>query len=487
MSGSLNSEFASVELGDERLTKRLSLLAERLLDSPQSSIQSACRSWDETVGAYRFLGNEEVKPEAILESHREALERRIGVQDRGESILYVQDTTELDYTSQKQMEGRGPLGKAGEHTRQGLFLHHHYVVTESGLPLGSYGSKLYARDEHKSQAKPLDPIEGKESVRWLEGYEQACELAAKLGDREVWVINDREGDIYELFACREQRLELGLPAAQLLVRANRDRCLLDEQEQGLYAKAAEGKVVGTIEFELQAGPSKRLKGFKQSRPRKARRVTQELRVSELCPRPPRRTGQKLPALTLWTIQAEEVDPPKGEQPLSWLLISTTPVKDFAQARKLVQYYTRRWQIEVFFRILKTGCRVEQLQLKHERSVRNALMLYSLIAWRIHYLVHLGRHCPDLPCSVLFEVHEWRATLAVARFQKNKKAKAKKPISIPGKEEEPSLAEMILILAKLGGYLARKNDPPPGAQALWQGMLQAIHYAQAWEAMGHPMD
>jgi hypothetical protein len=487
LSGSLNSEFASVELGDERLNKRLSLLAERLMDSPQSSIQSACRSWDETMGAYRFLGNAEVEADAILESHRDALEGRIGVEEPGEDLLYIQDTTELDYTSQKQMEGTGPLGKAGNNTRQGFFLHSHYVVTESGLPLGTYGAKLYARDESKSKSKPLDPIEGKESVRWLEGYQRACELAAKLRDREVWVVNDREGDIYELFACREQRLQAGLPAAQLVVRANRNRCLLDEQGQGLYDKAAEGKVMGTIEFELKAGPSKRLKGFKQTPSRKARRVTQQLRVSALRPRPPRRTGQKLPALSLWTIQAEEIDPPEGEQPLSWLLISTAPVKDFAQARKLVQYYTRRWQIEVFFRILKTGCRVEQLQLKNERSVRNALMLYSLIAWRIHYLVYLGRHCPDLPCSVLFEVHEWRATLAVARYQKNRKAKAKNPVSIPAKEEEPSLAEMILILAKLGGYLARKNDPPPGAQSLWQGMIQSIHYAQAWEAMGHPMD
>ena len=491
MIGDLNSEFASIELGDARLTKRLSQLADRLLASPQSSIQSACRSWDETVGAYRFLGNEEVEPDAILQSHRDALEQRIGAQEPGESILYIQDTTELDYTTKRQMEGTGPLGKAGKNTRQGLFLHSHYVVTEIGLPLGTYGAKLYARDDSKSKAKPLDPIEGKESVRWLEGYQQACELAAKLRDRELWVINDREGDIYELFACREERLQANQPAAQLLVRANRDRCLLNEQgqeqAQSLYEKAAQGKVVGTIAFELQAGPSKRLKGFKQRPPRKTRRVTQELRVSELRPRPPRRTGQKLPTLKLWTIQAEEVDPPEGEEPLSWTLISTSPIKDFAQARKLVQYYTRRWQIEVFFRILKTGCQVEELQLKHERSVHNALMLYSLIAWRIHYLVHLGRSCPDLPCSVLFEVHEWRATLAVARFQKNKKTKAKNPVSIPQKDEEPSLAEMILILAKLGGYLARKNDPPPGAQSLWQGMIQAIHYAQAWEAMGHPMD
>ena len=135
MSGSLNSEFASIELGDKRLNKRLTQLADRLLASPQSSIQSACRSWDEAMGAYRFLGNAEVKPEAILESHREALERRIGVQDQGEAILYIQDTTELDYTSKPQMEGTGPLGKGGKNTRQGLFLHSHYVVTESGLPL----------------------------------------------------------------------------------------------------------------------------------------------------------------------------------------------------------------------------------------------------------------------------------------------------------------------------------------------------------------
>ena len=481
-----------VNLGDERLTKRLPTVVSRMMDSPDASIQSACRGWDEAMGAYRFLNNTSVTPEAIVESHREALLERAKAQPPENDLVFIQDTTELDYTAKKQMEGTGPLAKAGKNTRQGFYLHSHYVTDEEGLPLGTYGTKVYARDKVSgSKPGPFDPIEGKESVRWLEGYRQGCELAEAMPGRKVWVVNDREGDIYELFAHRQQRLQDGLPAAELLVRANRDRALLTAEgkpeAKRLYEQIKQGKELSTIEFTMPAAPPRRKKGFKKSPPRKARTVRQQLRVSKLRLRPPFRKGQKFEPVIVWVVLAEEIDPPEDEQPVRWILVTCAPIKTYAQACKLLKLYTRRWQVEVFFRVLKTGCKVEELQLKNHQAVLNALMIYMVIAWRIHYLVHLGRECPDLPCSVLFEVHEWRATLAVFRYQKNKKAKAKNPISIPDKQEEPSLAEMLEIVAKLGGYLARKSDPPPGAQCLWQGMNQAIHYAQAWEAMGHPMD
>ena len=296
--------------------------------------------------------------------------------------------------------------------------------------------------------------EDKESVRWLEGYRQ--------------------------------------PAAEILVRANRDRRLLDVktgevQYEKLYEKMRQGNRLGTIEFELKSASPKREKGFKQSPPRKARIVRQELRVSQLRLHPPYRKEHKLKPLTIWVVLADEIDPPDGEKPIRWILNTSAPIETLQQACKLVKLYTRRWQIEVFLRVLKTGCRVEEIQLKSQHAVFNALMLYTVIAWRIHYLVHLGRECPQLPCSVLFEAHEWRAAIAVSRYQQNRKAKSTNPVSIPAKEEEPSLGDMLLIVAKLGGYLARKNDHPPGAQCLWQGMDAVFHYAIAWEAMGHPMD
>lgn len=493
MSKLSDSEFSTVNLGDERRNQRVREFADRLLDSPDSSIQSACRGWDETMGAYRFLNNASVDPESILESHREALLERVKLQPPESDLLFIQDTTELDYSSKKQMKGRGPLAKSGENTRQGLFLHNHYVTSEEGLPLGNYGVKVYARDEQTGDGRksPYEPIEGKESYRWLEGYREGCELAEAFPERQVWVINDREGDIYELFACRQQRLQDGQCAAQLLVRANRDRRLLTTedkpQEERLYEKIKEGRLLGIIEFEMTSAPPRRKKGFKKSPPRQARTVRQELRVSKLRLRPPYRMGQKLEPLTIWVVLAEEVNPPEGQEPVNWILNTSAPIKTFAQARKLMMLYTRRWQVEVFFRILKTGCRVEELQLKSHQAVLNALMLYLVVAWRIHYLVHLGRGCPELPCSVLFEVHEWRAALAVTRYQQNTKTKKASPVSIPAKEEQPSLAEMLLVVAKLGGYLSRKNDPPPGAQCLWQGMDKVLHYAMAWEAMGHPLD
>ena len=133
---------------------------------------------------------------------------------------------------------------------------------------------------------------------------------------------------------------------------------------------------------------------------------------KITPRPPARKGGKLNEISFWAILAEETHPPAGEEPIRWLLLTSKEVTTLEEARRILNLYMRRWDIEVFHRVLKTGCRVERIQLKTAQAVIHAIMIYSVIAWRILYLTHLGRQCPDLPCGCVFEEAEWKSACAV---------------------------------------------------------------------------
>lgn len=201
--------------------------------------------------------------------------------------------------------------------------------------------------------------------------------------------------------------------------------------------------------------------------RSARTVRQVVRAMKITPRPPHRKGGKLEEVSFWAILAEEIDPPAGEDPIRWLLLTSKEVTTLEHARRILNLYMRRWDIEVFHRVLKTGCRVERIQLKDGQAVIKALMIYAVIAWRILYLTHLGRQCPDLPCGCVFEEAEWKSACAVVKRKKE--------------AGEPSLSEFIAIIGKLGGHFGRKSDGAPGPQSIWQGLTRVRDFACAWHA------
>ena len=168
------------------------------------------------------------------------------------------------------------------------------------------------------------------------------------------------------------------------------------------------------------------------------------------------------------ILAQEDNPPAGEEPVEWLLLSSLPVESFAQACETLQWYLCRWQIEVYFHILKNGCKIEQLQLQSRNRIEVALALYLIVAWRVLYLTRLGRTVPDLSCEVAFSPQEWRAVYWVS--------KREKPPSVP-----PRLQEILTLVAELGGYLARKGDGPPGPKTIWIGLQRVRDFVLALEA------
>jgi hypothetical protein len=188
------------------------------------------------------------------------------------------------------------------------------------------------------------------------------------------------------------------------------------------------------------------------------------------PRAPRRPDGKLPPVPVTVVLAREVNPPPGEEPIEWLLRTDLRATTRTDAERVLDLYTHRWSIEVYFRVLESGCGVEELQLETAERMLNALTLYQIVAWRVLLLTTLGRAGPKLSCEAVWAEAEWKAVYVVVL--------RKSPPKAP-----PKLGEMVRLIAMLGGHLGRTGDPPPGSKAMWVGLQKVRTLALGWETFG----
>lgn len=473
MAANIKHELAGIDLGDSRRDRRIGRLAARMAASPMESIRAACSGWAEAIAGFRLLHAAGATPEKILEAHESATLERARLSRR---LLLVQDTTELDYTSHKALKGAGRLDKQ---TRRGFYAHSRLLVDENtGVPLGLCSSHIWTRDlETKDSKHKQEPFDEKESYRWFEGYLKGCALAAAQPRSEVIVVGDRESDIYEIYAEQQRRAQAGEPFAHLLVRAGRDRALrkAEEAEEAaaahLFETAHQSRKLGTYQVEVgDKDQIRKVKGNKRVTHREGRKATLQVRVARVTLRPPhRKHGEALPAVALWVLSVVEIDPPAGQEPIEWILLTSKPVETFAQAQRLIDAYGLRWRIEEFHRILKSGCRVEQINLRDKDALLPALALYFIVAWRILYLRDFRRAQPELCCSHFFSSDEWRAACIIHARSVGK--------------DPPTLAEMIDMVGKTGGHMGRKNDPSPGPECLWRGLGKLQCYVEMGRALG----
>lgn len=314
---------------------------------------------------------------------------------------------------------------------------------------------LGVREQRKNK-----PIEEKETYCWLKGYEAANEIALAAPDTVIVNVADREGDIYEIL----EKLPSETNKAYWLIRSQHDRSVLNEESQKfesrLRKEISSSKVIGEIEFIIPPGES-------NGRPRAERTVKQEIRSYTVTLRPPKRKEKKLTPITINVVHCLEINPPSDKEKLEWFLLTSFPVNNYETAMDIVKWYLCRWQIEVFFKILKSGCTVEELQFETLEATANCIALYMIVAWRILYLTMLGRNCPDMDCSAVFETNEWQSVVAII----TKKPPPKNP---------PKLNEIIIMIAKLGGFLNRKHDGYPGPKIMWIGMQRMRDFTLAWE-------
>lgn len=477
----VEKELESASFGDRRLDARFAVVMSDLSEKPSTSIPTACAGWTETCAAYRFFENRRVDAEGVLAPHGEATLKRIAEQD---VVLLVQDTTELDLTRpQERMEGAGPLN---DERRWGFYSHPLVAFTPERIPLGTVHAEIWARNleefrasqrekakdsRAKDKRKKALPIEAKESRRWLEGYRLGCEVATQVPETKIVVVSDSEADIYECFAEASQ--EDDTKKAEWITRACQDRNLSEKTPQGytrLRQKVASTDVLGMMEVEVRERPAKQAKEGKRNQPRTARIATVTIQATRVKLRGPQRPGGRPADVEVNAILVREQDPPRGEEPIEWLLLTSLPISTFKKVCRVIEYYCCRWQIEILFRILKSGCKVEDRQFEDADHYLPCLAMYMVIAWRVMYVMMLGRECPDMSCAEVFSEAEWKSVFVVVCQE-------------TPPNEPLTLQEMIYLIGRLGGHLGRTHDGPPGPKVMWIGMQRMADLARAWCAFG----
>jgi hypothetical protein len=444
-------ELGQAAVGDVRLRRRLCMVARDFYARPQGNIPQSCNgNRAKSKAAYRLFDHPNVNLTTVLESHYTATAARVA---RESVVLAAQDTTSLNYSTHPATERLGPIGPSQDGV-VGLLVHDTLAFNLAGTPLGLLDVQCWARDPaqfgQRAKRRGL-PFEQKESVKWLRSLEAVARVQSQCPKTRIVSVGDREADIYELFVWATE--QPGRP--QLLIRAEHNRCV----------QAEHGYVWAHLEAQPLAGIKSVLLPRRGSRPE--RTATLEVRFALVELRAPH-ARSRLPNVGMWAVWAREVGAPKGIDPLEWMLWTTMPVADFAQAQEKLDWYARRWGIEVFHRTLKSGCQIEIRQLGNADRIEGCLAVDLVVAWRIFHLAKLGRETPNVPCTVYFEELEWKALVGYIH---------RSPIPPP---QPPSLRDAIRMVASLGGFLGRKADREPGTQTLWLGLQRLDDISAAWK-------
>lgn len=447
----IEEELGRAELGDRRLTARLLQMTGQFYEQPLANIPQSCGSTKAAKAAYRFLDNADVQWESILHSHYQATSDRL---HEHETVLVATDTTTLNYTTHPGAEGLGFI--CDNESARGIIVHDTLCFTPEGTPLGLLDVQCWIRETIGSKTtRHIKPIEQKESFKWIKSYRAVSAIQKQCKTTRLILIGDREADIHELFSERGTHKK----NAELLIRAERSRNRIVTGEDGnhdyLWTILQAQPVIATRKLLIPPGEN-----------RTARQAQLDVRLAEITLRPPRKKPA-LAAITVWAIYAKEPNPPEGTDPLEWMLLTTLETSPPADVLMRLEWYAKRWGIEVYHRILKSGCRIESRQLATLHRLCNCLAIDMVIAWRIFHLTMQGRETPDLPCGVYFTPDEWKALTTFVH-------KIKAPPTEP-----PTLNEAVALLGRLGGHLGRVGDAPPGSEVLWRGMTRLADISEAY--------
>jgi hypothetical protein len=446
----VDQELEGAYFQDVRLGKRLRRLLGLMANGLGQSIPLACQDWANTKAAYRFFSNPRITEEEILSGHFACTQARTAAIH--EPLLVLHDTTEFSF--QGAGEGIGlltalPFPSKRRVRIRGLLMHSSLALTTDGIPLGLLSAKFWTRKAFKGtnalkrRINPTRiPIHEKESFRWLENIRQATGGLTQPG--QCIHIADREGDIYELFALVR---ELG---AKFVVRTCVDRLAQDGRTTvARVMKQAEAKGFHRVEVRDQDG--------------KQDHALLEIKYEHLVVQPPLGKRADYPELALTVIHAEEQARPRRRQRIAWKLITNLPVESLEDALEKLRWYALRWKIETFHKILKSGCRAERSKLQTTERLSKLIAVFCILSWRVFWLTMVGRMNPQVTTEAV--------------LTKTELAILDKLMDAPQRGNARSNAGSYLVrIARLGGYLARASDPPPGNMVMWRGVsrLADIH-------------
>jgi hypothetical protein len=440
-------DFPAINFGDIRRSERFVSIINNISSQPGSSIPKQNANWYDTKATYSFFKNEDITPAMLQQAIADYGFRQIGDCER---ILIAHDMSQISYND-LQAEGLGYLAhKEG----RGIICYSSIAISEEGIPLSLLYQHNWTRHPEelgKTKNRKTNAFEDKESYHWYKGMQAVNE---QLGDSIQKVhIADREADIYELFFCAYEA------KTDLLIRAHQKRKLEDGSE--LWNTVAGLKAEAVIELQIpdQAG-------------KKKISIEAEVRYHDVEILRPYFNSSQYESVEMTAIEVKQVSAQQSwqDEPVLWRLLTTLPVKTVAHSLQCVKWYCYRWLIERFHYVLKSGTRIEQLQLKQAGSLQKAIHVYSIAAMRIMQLVYQSRQTPNVTCEVVLTKEQWSILYMLIH----------KTHVLPG--QPPTLCEAITWIGRLGGHLGRKSDGPPGLKTVWLGYQRICDAANIFEQL-----
>ena len=456
MNNTTSRPYLDAKLNDKRLTKRFNKILADLPTGISGSISQAMESKAANKGAYRFFHNKKVNPQQLLSAHTDSME--LATQEQG-YCLCLSDTTTLDYTNKRGSEN---LGYLTQPYLRGMYLHNDLIISKLGQPLGLLKQDFNNRSKAyfgNSSVRKNWPLERKESVRWLNSFNAAQNFSEQNDTDLIWVA-DREADIMDIYAARWNE------KAHLLVRAQHDRCL-DNSKSKLFSYLKQQPIAGNYEIEIIHPQTLKMREAKLA----VRFCSVQLSMNTKL-----KHKKQLGNPSMNAIEVYEVDAPQGiEKPIRWVLLTTLPILNFEQALGAIRIYVKRWIIERFHYLLKTGgANIEQLQLEQPRVLQNVITIYSITVSEIMKIRYLAESQPDMSvyqagispkeCEVLY-------AYAHAHIRKDLVFDYANP---------PTVWEFCRVLGMIGGFIPRKRQPLPGLKILTRATEKFNLLLQAYD-------
>lgn len=462
------AEMKALDLGDVRLNRRAQIILDEICRMTESQPE-AMGNTSSLKALYRFANNKSFGLDAVLSAHNQASIERTR---QYAQVILANDTTEFDLTKPNcQISGAGPLES---NDKFGFYFHPLYALTPDGLALGVVDQVIWTRESIRTgiakdvkdrMLKQMAFVE-KESQRWLDIFQSGEQIALANPGTEYILVGDSESDIHEVLAEARE-----LPKNyHFVIRSAQDRAIVNGGNATSVDAALAGAAVQyTSEVEISERVSK-MPG--ETRPRRksreARLAQISVRAVSVTIRGPARPGGKLPDVTLNIVEAVELDPPEGEEPIRWVLMTTLPIDSYKHILHVIRTYALRWNIELYFKTLKSGLKVEDLRYETLERFLKAFALFTVVGWRVEYLKGAARIDQEGSCEKYFHAEEWQPAYLVYH----------KGSHLPDKP--PTIHEFMLLIAELGGWQRRKTQGPPGSTTIWRGIRKMEAYADAFQ-------
>ena len=440
-------DFPHLDFGDIRRDERFVTIINNVSSQPGASIPKQNKKWYDTKATYEFFKNEDVSLEQLRKTMMMYGAKQLAEEMK---VLIAHDISNISYND---LQAKG-LGYLDNKDGQGILCYSSIAATAEGLPLSLLYQHTWIRSPEelgKSSKRKRLAFEDKESYRWYEGMSEVNKLLGN--DVHKIHIADREADIYELFFHAYES------NTDLLIRARHNRQLSNGSQ--LWDNIAAQPKVTSVSLDI---PDKTGK--------KKLKVEAEVRYHQVEILRPANNKYSYESVILTAIEIKETESrnKKEEDLIHWKLLTTLEVTSLSDALQCVKWYTFRWLIERFHYVLKSGTKVEELQLKDAESLQKAISVYSMAAFRVMQLVYESRHHPEVSCEVVLTKAQWK-TLYMLIHGNNQTPK-----------QPPSLQQAVMWIGRLGGHLGRKSDGPPGLKTVWQGYQQLCHAASVYELM-----